>query len=213
MNDSVIIERRGFPVVIAGPSGVGKGTVISHILSSDDRFVRSRSATTRKKRNGDPNESKYNFVTKEEFERDLHAGKVIEYTLYEGEYYGTVSSQIDEQLELGRSVLLDIDVKGALAIRKMYPSAVLIWLLPESFSQLERRLRDRGTESEEKIQGRLDKAREELTYFDEFDYLVVNEYGKIDKAADDVLAIVRAAAMRTKLCRGFYDKFVRGMQN
>ncbi|MFA6947713.1 MAG: guanylate kinase, partial [Eubacteriales bacterium] len=122
------------------------------------------------------------------------------------------SSQIDMQLDAGRNVLLDIDVRGALAIRKLYPSAVLIWLLPESFSQLESRLRERGTESEEKIRGRLDKAREELNYFDEFDYLVVNEYGRIDRAADDVLTIVRAAAMRTKLCRGFYDKFVREMQ-
>ena len=193
MND----VRKGLLVVISGPSASGKGTVNAFVLA-DERFEYSVSATTRAPRVGEIDGKDYHFITKAEFERLIAEDGVIEYTFYCENYYGTLRSFVEEKRNAGKNVVLEIEVDGAMQVRKKYPDAVLIMLLPPSFKEQERRLRSRGTEEESVILKRLAQTRKEVPFADQYDYIVYNETGKAQEAAEDILAIVRAemCAMR-----------------
>lgn len=201
----------GVPIVIAGPSGVGKGTVVSKIIAGRSDFARSKSATTRPPRECDPNDSRYVFMSREAFMEALAKGDVIEYTVYAGNYYGTLCSQIDSCTREGKNVLLEIDVNGAVQIRRMYPDAILIWMLPRDFPELEKRLRDRGTEDEESIVRRLSEVKREIAHFYDFDYIVVNRDGKPDEAVRDILGIVESEKLRVERNRGYYENFLKSI--
>lgn len=169
--------------VISGPSGSGKGTVIDALMKivPSEKTV---SLTTRPPREGEVDGVDYTFVSRDEFGKRLSAGEMLEYNLYDGKYYGTPSSEIDRIRSLGKHVILDIDVHGALNLRKRYPEALLLFMIPPSAEEQERRLRTRGTNSEASIKERMATTRSELRLVSSFDGVVINEDGKITETAE-----------------------------
>ena len=182
---------KGLLMVISGPAGSGKGTVGELLLSTGD-FVYSVSATTRAPRPGETDGVNYHFIDREDFEGRIREGELLEYTEYCGNYYGTLKKEALAVLESGKNLILEIEVEGAKNVKRMYPDAVLIMLLPPSFEIQEQRLRGRGTETEEKILARLEQTKRELEWLDLYDYVVYNYNGGAPVAADDIKAIVRA---------------------
>ena len=182
---------KGLLLIISGPAGSGKGTVNSLLLARED-FVYSVSATTRSPRPGELNGVNYHFISREEFLDSISSGDMLEYTEYCGNFYGTPKHYALDILESGKNVILEIEVDGARQVKEKFPDAVLIMLLPPSFSVQEARLRGRATETEEKIKARLARTKEELTDIDLYDYIVYNMDGKVKDAAEDILSIVRA---------------------
>ena len=193
---SVNKKTRGQLIVLSGPSGVGKSTVISELLGARRDIYFSVSFTTRQPRVGEEDGVNYNFVTREVFEEMIAGEELLEYAEYVHNYYGTSLKVIQEKLDAGIDVLLDIEVQGAAKVRAKCPDAVLIFIVPPSFEELSRRLHRRATDQEEVIQGRLKKAREEYRQIPNYDYLVVND--KVSEAAGEIMAILVAESCRTK---------------
>lgn len=186
---------KGRLVVVSGPSGVGKGTVLSHVLERDD-FVYSVSATTRAPREGEINGKNYFFVTKEKFEDMIKKGELIEYASYNGNYYGTPKFFVDDMLSKGKNVILEIEVKGAMQVKKIVPEATFVFIAPENKNVLYERLKNRGTENEDVIKGRLAIAENEIRACLMYDYIVVNRDGKIEECANDLVCAVRAEMLK-----------------
>ena len=183
--------NKGLLIVVSGPAGSGKGTVNAHLLKSGD-FVYSVSATTRAPRPGEVDGVNYHFISREEFLARIERGDMLEYTEYCGNFYGTPKKEAEAVLASGKNLILEIEVEGAQNVKKKYPDAVLVLLLPPSYSVQEARLRGRGTETEEKIRLRLERAKEEITFSDVYDYVVYNHDGRDTDAADEIRAIVTA---------------------
>ena len=188
--------KKGLMIVISGPAGSGKGTVNAKLLQSDE-YVYSVSATTREPRGNEKNGKDYHFITREDFENRIAKGQMLEYTTYCDNYYGTPLKEAMEVLDSGKNLVLEIEVEGALNVKRQYPDAVLIMLLPPSFAVQESRLRGRGTEVEEKVLARLSRTREELPELVHYDYVVYNYDDGVDNCADDIRAIVRAEQCST----------------
>jgi guanylate kinase len=182
--------RRGDLIVIAGPSGVGKGSVVHALLSRDpEGLVRSVSATTRPPRHGETDGEDYRFLDDAAFDRMIGEGALLEWAeVFHGKRYGTPSEPVARARDAGRDVVLEIDVQGAAQIRDRAPDAVLILLEPPSLADLEARLRGRGTEDEASLRERLDAAERELAQASWFDHVVVND--DLERAVDEVAAII-----------------------
>lgn len=191
------LDEKGLLIVLSGPSGVGKGTVREALFKRPDHdLTYSISMTTRAPRADEVDGREYYFVTREQFEENIKAGKMLEYTEFVGNYYGTPLEKVKEKLALGNEVLLEIEVQGALQVREKMKDAIFIFVAPPSIDALYSRLRGRGTESEEKIQERIEKAKREINLAYKYDYIVVND--TVDNAADRIMAIIRAEHAKTE---------------
>ena len=182
---------RGLLIVVSGPAGSGKGTVNSQLVATGD-FVFSVSATTRAPRPGEIDGVNYHFIDREEFQRRIDENGFLEYTTYCNNYYGTPLKEALAVLENGKNLILEIECDGAKNVKKIFPDAVLIMLIPPTFAIQEERLRGRATETEDVILARLEKAKREIAQLDAYDYIVYNYNGGSAVAADDIKAIVRA---------------------
>ena len=183
--------RKGLLVVISGPAGSGKGTVIGRLLQ-DPAYAYSVSVTTRSPRPGEQNGVNYWFLSREEYDQKKKDGELLESAEYCGNGYGTPRRQAEEVLASGRNLILEIEVEGAMQVKRTFPEAVLIMLLPPSFAEQEKRLRGRGTETDEVIRRRLNRAREEIEFLPHYDYIVYNRDGEEDACVADLQTIVRA---------------------
>ncbi|MET3192484.1 guanylate kinase [Streptococcus lutetiensis] len=204
------MTERGLLIVFSGPSGVGKGTVRQEIFSTPDhKFEYSVSMTTRQKRPGEVDSVDYFFRTREEFEELIKNGQMLEYAEYVGNYYGTPLTYVNETLDKGIDVFLEIEVQGALQVKKKVPDGVFIFLTPPDLDELKDRLVGRGTDSEEVIRQRIERAKEEIALMREYDYAVVND--EVPLAAERVKRIIEAEHFRVDRVIGRYNNMIKGI--
>ena len=202
------MTERGLLIVFSGPSGVGKGTVRQEIFSTPDhKFEYSVSMTTRQKRPGEVDGADYFFRTREEFEELIKNGQMLEYAEYVGNYYGTPLTYVNETLDKGIDVFLEIVVPGALQVKKKVPDGVFIFLTPPDLDELKDRLVGRGTDSEEVIRQRIERAKEEIALMREYDYAVVND--EVPLAAERVKRIIEAEHFRVDRVIGRYNDMIK----
>lgn len=202
------MSERGLLIVFSGPSGVGKGTVRKEIFSTPDhKFEYSVSMTTRAQRPGEVDGDDYFFRTREEFEELIKQGQMLEYAEYVGNYYGTPLSYVNETLDKGIDVFLEIEVQGALQVKSKVPDGVFIFLTPPDLAELQDRLVGRGTDSKEVIAQRIEKAKEEIAMMREYDYAVVND--QVPLAAERVKRIIETEHFRVERVIGRYDKMIK----
>lgn len=186
--------NKGLLIVVSAPAGCGKDTILEQVLANNDNIFYSVSATTRTIRPGEVDGASYYVKSRDEFETMIKNSELLEYTEYCGNYYGTPRKAVMDMLDAGKDVVLKIEVEGAANIKRMFPDCVMIFILPPSISELDRRLHKRGTESEEVIQKRIAAAKNELTYAANYDYTIVN--GALEKAIEDFETVVRAEKFR-----------------
>ncbi len=189
------MNRRGMLVIISGPSGVGKGTILNEVFKRDSNLCYSISSTTRMPRIGEVDGVDYNFITKTEFLKNIEDGLMLEYAEYCDNYYGTSLSFVDEKLSLGMDVVLEIETLGAMQIKEKCPDAVMIFISPPSLGELKKRLLGRATESDDIINKRIEKAKLEMSNISSYDYIVVNN--KVEDAVQDILTILQAERLKT----------------
>jgi len=192
----VISMSKGFLLVISGPSGSGKGTVSKALLERNNDIIFSVSATTRKKRIGEEEGLNYFFIEEDDFKEKIENNKFLEYANVHNNLYGTPREFVINEIEKGEIVLLEIDVQGAMQVKKNYKNVVFVFLLPPTMDELKNRIIKRGTETEEDIERRFKNAFEELNFVGEYDYFVVND--KVEEAIIDVENIIRAEKLRVK---------------
>ncbi len=187
---------KGTLLVVTGPSGAGKGTVLGRVLPAFDRLHYSISATTRKPRPGETDGKSYYFLTHEQFRAMIDGDELLEYAEYVGNYYGTPAAPVERELAAGNDVVLEIEVQGALMVKKKRPDAVLVFIIPPEFSLLEQRLRGRGSEPDDVIARRLEKARSEYKCGDRYDYIVIND--DLEQAVKELSSILIAQRCKTE---------------
>ena len=185
---------RGILMVVSGPAGVGKGTVCKQFLKDNPQVKLSVSATTRSPRPGEEHGREYYFLTKEEFEEKIRTDNLLEYVCFVGNYYGTLKSAVEEKLAAGVDVLLEIEVEGAMNVKKKFPDSVLVFVLPPSFEELKNRLVGRGTETPEVVEKRLSRAKEEFLCAEHYDYVILND--EVETAAGRLFTILSAEKMK-----------------
>lgn len=186
----------GFLLVLSGPSGSGKGTVSEALMKNNDDIIFSTSVTTRTPRPGEVNGENYFFATREEFEKMVENDELLEHAFVHTNYYGTPKQFVFDEIEKGEIVLLEIDVQGALQVKKRYKEAVFIFLIPPTMDELKSRLVKRDTETEDEIETRYRNAFRELDFVGEYDYFVINDV--IDNAVKDIETIIAAEKLRVK---------------
>ena len=179
--------NKGLLIVVSSPSGGGKGTILAQLDKSN--MVFSVSATTRSPRDGEIHAKHYYFLSKREFEEKIKNGQMLEHAVFCDNFYGTPKEPVEKALSQGKDVILEIEVQGAKKVAKIMPECISIFITPPSIEVLEQRLRGRGTEDEQTIQKRLNRAKEELQMADDYDYVVVND--TVEKAVSDIEQILR----------------------
>ncbi len=184
-----MIQQKGEIIAVSAPSGTGKTTIVRSLLKEMPELVFSVSYTTRSKRANEKNGVDYFFITEEEFLKKIENNEFLEWEKFYDYYYGTSKKFIDDALNSGKSIILEVDVKGALNIKKLYPDAVLIYIMPPSFEELINRLANRKTENEADFQKRIKRAEMELSLKDKFDYLIENK--DLDKAIKETKSLIK----------------------
>lgn len=185
------MEKKGILIVISGFSGAGKGTLMKRLMQTYDNYALSVSMTTRKPREGERDGIEYFFVTREDFEKNIAADGFVEYACYCDNYYGTPKAYVEEQLAAGKDVILEIEIQGALQVKKKFPESLLLFVTPPDAGELERRLLGRGTETPEVIAKRLARASEESEGVEAYDYIAVND--DLDRCVKEINNLVEAA--------------------
>lgn len=189
------MNKKGLLVVLSGPSGCGKGTVLKELFSKESNLFLSVSATTRNPRPGEEDGVHYFFLSKEAFEAEISQDGMLEHACYCGNYYGTPKQPVYERCENGEDVILEIEVQGAMQVLKKERQAVSVFVMPPSLAELERRLTDRQTEDRHTVLKRMETAKEEIKHAKEYDYIVVNH--TVEEAAKEIAAIIRAEKNKT----------------
>lgn len=197
------MRNKGQLIVISGPSGAGKGTVCKALLEKNDFWI-SISATTRSPRNGEIDGVNYYFITKEKFLERIESEDFLEYAEVYGNYYGTPKSEVLKVLESGRNVILEIDIQGALKVKRAYPDGLFIFILPPSMEELKNRITNRGSETPESLITRFTSAHEEITFVSKYDYAVVND--TVDNACEKIQSIITAERCRVDRMNGDFLK-------
>ena len=196
-------RSKGILLVISGFAGTGKGTLVHELLEKYDNYALSVSATTRSPRPGEVDGVHYFFKSKEEFEEMIHENRLIEYASYVENYYGTPKEYVQQQLENGKDVILEIEIQGALKIKKQFSDTLLLFMVPPSASVLEERLRGRGTETDEVVRKRLHRAVEEAEFIEQYDYLIVND--DLETCVKETHEIIQSQHHRVDQRREFID--------
>ena len=190
------MKEKGILIVVSGFSGSGKGTLMKELLTRyPDTYALSISATTRSPREGEVDGREYFFVSKDEFEKMIAKGELIEYARYVENYYGTPRDYVEKKLEEGRDVILEIEIQGALNVKKMFPDTLLLFVTPPSAEELKRRLVGRGTETMDVIESRMNRACEEAEGMENYDYLIIND--SLDKCVEEMHDIIRGEHRRS----------------
>lgn len=185
---TALFEQKGILFILSGPSGVGKGTVRERLFEQDTELKYSVSATTREARPGEEHGVHYFYKSHEEFESMIAQNELLEHAQYVSNYYGTPRAYVEEQLNLGNDVFLEIEVQGAMQVKENFPEGVFIFLFPPSLDELKNRIVNRGTESNDLVMNRLKEAKKEINMMSEYDYVVVND--DVDRAVSKVQAII-----------------------
>lgn len=201
-------KRKGILIIVSGPAGSGKGTVVKELVDAHDDIELSISATTRAPRPGELNGVHYHFIDRAEFENRIAKGEILEYTTYCDNYYGTPLKEVKSALARGKDIVLEIEVDGAMQVKKKMRNAITVMLTPPDGETLERRLRSRGTETDEVVRWRLARAKEEISLMPKYDYSVVNEDGKMKECADLIYSIIMAEHAKTKRTKKIIKKFI-----
>ncbi len=188
--------KKGEIIAVSAPSGTGKTTIVKNILKKYPQIVFSISATTRPKRSSEKNGIEYFFVSEEEFLKKIENNEFVEWEKFYDYYYGTFKSTIEENINSGKSILLEIDVKGALSLKSIYPESHLIYIKPPSFEELAKRLSERQTENEADFKKRIERAEMELNHTNRFDYVIVNE--DLNKAIEETSELIKKILNKEK---------------
>ncbi len=204
MND--ILNQRGILTVVSGFSGAGKGTVMKRLMEKYSGYALSVSVTTRAPRENEEEGIHYFFRSREEFQQLIREDALIEFAEYQGNYYGTPRRYVEDCLSEGKDVILEIEMQGAEKVRAKYPDAVLIFVTPENFDQLRKRLVNRGTETAEQIAGRLKRAAEESVYMKDYDYIAVNMDGAVEECVDRIHDILQCEHTRISRNSEFIER-------
>lgn len=202
-------ENKGLLIILSGPSGSGKDTVLDFLTAKNDSFKVSISMTTRAIRENEIDGVNYYFTNRDFFEKQIRENQMLEFAEYAGNYYGTPKAAVDRMLNEGKNVVLKIEVQGAEKIRKIYPDVISIFLMPPSMKVLEERLRLRGTEDEETINHRLFIASEEIKRSSEYNYIVIND--EIDNAAEKIETIIAAEKMKTARNKNIISEVIKNV--
>ncbi len=198
-------KQKGILTVLSGFSGAGKGTVLRRLLEKYDNYALSISATTRGPREGEENGREYFFKTREEFEKMIAKDELIEYAMYVNNYYGTPKAYVQEQLAEGKDVILEIEVQGALKVKEKFPDTPLIFITPPTASELKRRLTDRGTESPEVVEERMETAAKEARFMESYDYIILNERDRLEECLEAVHGVIQAEHEKSTRNQAFID--------
>ena len=198
------MNHQGILVVVSGFSGAGKGTLMKELLKRYDNYALSISATTRAPREGETDGKEYFFVTKEQFEKMRDERKLIEYAQYVNNYYGTPKEYVEQKMAEGKDVILEIEIQGALKVKKRFPDALLLFVTPPSAEVLRRRLVGRGTETLEVINARLARAAEEASGMEAYDYLLIND--DLDRCVEEMHQLIQLQHRKTSYHLDFLSK-------
>lgn len=198
---------KGLLVVISGFSGAGKGTLVKRLLNDYDDYALSVSMTTRGMREGEVDGKDYFFVSTERFEEAIKNGELIEHARYCDNYYGTPKKYVQDKLSEGKNVILEIEVQGAMQIKEQFPDTLLLFVTPPSVDEIRKRLKGRGTETDEVIEKRIGRARDEARYMEKYEYLVIND--NLDECVKEMDGIIHAARFDT----GRRLSFINEMKN
>lgn len=204
------MEKKGILIVVSGFSGAGKGTIMKELLKRYDNYALSVSATTRNPRPGEEEGKEYFFKTTDEFEKMIAKDELIEYAKYVDNYYGTPRIYVEEQLKAGRDVILEIEIQGALKVKEKFPDTLLLFVTPPTIPELKKRLVNRGTETMDVIEYRLNRAKEEAKGMDRYDYLIIND--ELNTCVEEVHRIIQGEHRRSFRNQEFIENMKRELK-
>lgn len=206
------MNTKGILIVVSGFSGAGKGTLMKELLKRyEENYALSISATTRQPREGEVHGREYFFISKEEFEKMIAKDELIEYAKYVENYYGTPRAYVEQKLEEGKDVILEIEIQGALKVKEKFPDTLLLFVTPPSAGELKRRLVGRGTETMEVIESRMNRAVEESEYMEQYDYLIIND--TVEACAEQMHTVIQEEHLRCSRNESFIGKIKQELKS